>query len=86
MATNSEKINVELPGGITVKVPSDRWYAMSDEEIENFYLQQKTSFDYHQEITDPFDNSVIQIETIPDLEYDDDLEIDTSIDWEFSED
>jgi len=80
MANDNEKINIELPGGMTVKVPSDRWYSMSDAEIENFYLMQKTSFDYHQEIVDPFDNSVIQIETIPDSEFDEDF--DTSIDWE----
>ncbi len=80
MANDNEKINIELPGGMTVKVPSDRWYSMSDAEIENFFLMQKTSFDYHQEIVDPFDNSVIQIETIPDSEFDEDF--DTSIDWE----
>lgn len=80
MANDNEKINIELPGGMTVKVPSDRWYSMSDAEIENFYLMQKTSFDYHQEIVDPFDNSVIQIETIPDSEFDEDF--DTSIDWD----
>ena len=84
MSISNEKINVELPGGMTVKVPSDRWYSMTDAEIENFFLMQRTSFDYHQEIVDPFDNSVIQIETIPDSEFDD--ELDTSVDWEFSED
>ena len=79
---NTMLINIELPNGITVKVQSEWWYALSDHEVERFFTLQRTSFDYHQEIMDPFDNSVILLETIPeeDFEYLEDI-IDTSIDY-----
>jgi len=75
-------INIELPNGITVKVQSEWWYSLSDYEVERFYTLQRTSFDYHQDIMDPFDNSVILTETIPEEDYDFLEEtLDTSIDY-----
>lgn len=73
-------INVELPSGITIKVNSDWFYSLSDKELERFYENNLLNYSYHQVITDPFDNSVIDI--TPYQPSDEDLEeFDTSIDY-----
>ena len=41
-------INVELPNGMTVKVESDWFYSLSDNELEKFYDNQTVNFEYHQ--------------------------------------
>jgi hypothetical protein len=80
-------INVELPSGITIKVESEWYYSMTDEQLEKFYENNLINYTYHQTIQDPFDNSIlngsIQIESIEDIE--DIEEIDTSIDYEYTE-
>jgi hypothetical protein len=53
-------INVELPNGMTVKVESDWFYSLSDNELEKFYDNQTVNFEYHQIIKNPFDNSALE--------------------------
>lgn len=52
-------INVEIGNGITIKVPSEKYYLSSDEEWERF-IQENIMYPQHQWfISNPFDDSAI---------------------------
>jgi hypothetical protein len=46
---------------MTVKVESDWFYLLSDNELEKFYDNQTVNFEYHQIIKNPFDNSALEV-------------------------
>lgn len=52
-------INVEIGNGITIKVPSDKYYSATDEELK-YFIEENMIFNQHTwHITDPFDDSAI---------------------------
>jgi hypothetical protein len=75
-------INVELGNGITIKVPSEKYYLSTDAEWEQF-MQYNIVYPQHQWfIVDPFDDSALD-SFKEDLDFDEDLDldIDTLIDY-----